>query len=523
MKNINVFGYATFGTPNGFTQSCVYGNKSLEKVLKTFDLKTNAIQLILPTDRIYSIRKESIQNSNIISYSVYTYAKEKKSNRNGTFIGTSLVLTHEILPENLVLKSLHEIHQKLKNNNVSNNVLTVNHSNEFNIQGIFSSDFEKLEHQTHSFEGVEWENSGKNLVVYTAKFEQNEIQSLFKKSLQILPKYDTIYFIDSKEIAEFVSQKKLFRLIEKNGLDDEIVKLENEKKQKVLDAISNFKKQKQNLEEEGKKEEESIKKFIEQNKEKHYENGKKIQESEENLTKLKRFYQDALNRLNTHISELESGRKVEEINHSFKTFEREFNEEKRKLGSLSSIPSLSGGVRTSVISSPYANSYIEHGDYGNSKHDKSGKWLILIIISVILNILLIGVGVYYYFFNDKKNEEKVITTENSIPVEEYKVEKDTIRTLDKLNPFPNDSAKNELAKRQVLEKIKDSTSKIGEVSDAIFNINGKIKSVYQYQKVDYINYLLLKNPDAFKIDSIKKDTLLINKMLLNHIPSYSKK
>lgn len=230
MKNINVFGYATFGTPNGFTQSCIYGNKNLEKALKTFDLKTDAIQLLSPNDRIYSSRKEGIADKFIISYSVYTYAKEKNSNRSGTFIGTSLVFTNEILPENLILSSLHDVHQRLKNNNVSNNVLTINHSKDFNIENIFSKDFEKLEHQTHQLNVLEWENSGKNLVVFIPKFGNNEIQNLFKKSFELLPKYDTIFFIDSKEIAEFVSQKRLFRIIDKNGLDQEIQILEEEKK-----------------------------------------------------------------------------------------------------------------------------------------------------------------------------------------------------------------------------------------------------------------------------------------------------
>lgn len=522
MKNINVFGYATFGTPNGFTQSCVYGNKGLEKVLKTFDLKTNAIQLISPSDRIYSIRKESIQNISIVSYSVYTYAKEKKSDRNGTFIGTSLVLTNEILPENLVLKSLHEIHQKLKNNNVSNNILNVIHSKDFNTQDIFSRDFEKLEHQTNTFDSLEWENSGKNLVIYIAKFEQNEIQNLFKKSLLILSKYDTVYFIDSKEIAEFVSQKKLFRLIEKSGLDEEIIKLESERKQRILDTISNFKTQRQKLEEEGIKEEESFKKYIDQNKEKHDENRKKIEGAEGNLIKLKKNYQDFLSKLTLLISELESGKKIEDVNNSFKIFEREFNEEKRKLGSLASI-SLLSDTRTQNILSPYLNPYAESFSYDKSKrNEKRSNVAILIIVSAILNVLLIGGIIYLYFFNDK-NAEKIEATVNSPVAEDHEAEKDSIITLSKLNPFPNDYAKDELAKKLVMENIKDSTFKIGEVSSVIFNKNSKIKNVYQYQKTDYINYLLLKNPEAFKIDTIKNDTLLINKSLLNYIPSYSKK
>ncbi len=292
MKNINVFGYATFGTPNGFTQSCIYGNKGLEKVLKTFDLKTNAIQLLSPNDRIYSIRKESVQNNIILSYSFYTYAKERNSNRSGTFIGTSLVFTNEILPENLTLKSLHEIHSNLNLNNVDSKsfVLNINHSKDFNLLKIFSKDFEKLEHQTTRFNFQEWENIGKNLVIHIPKFDQNEIQNLFKKSLQILPKYETIYFIDSKEIAEFVSQKRLFRIIDKNGLEQEIEILQNERKQKITNAISSLKNQKEKLKEEEKRELENQKIKIDKKEQAHSENGKNIQEDKQNLTKLENRY-----------------------------------------------------------------------------------------------------------------------------------------------------------------------------------------------------------------------------------------
>lgn len=512
MKNINVFGYATFGTPNGFTQSCIYGNQNLEKVLKTFDLKTNAIQLLSPTDRIYSIRKEGKPNNIVVSYSVYTYAKEKNSNRSGTFIGTSLVLTNEILPENLVLKSLHEIHQKLKNNNVNNNVLNINHSKDFNIQDIFSKDFEKLEHQSKSFDVIEWENSGKNLVVYTSKFEQNEIQNLFKKSLQILSKYETIYFIDSKEIADFVSQKKLFRLIEKNGLDEEIVKLENEKKQKIVNAIESFKNQKQKREEEGSKEHEILKKQIEQDEQKHLENWKKIEEADKNLSALSQLYSNFLPKFDELISQLNSGKQLEEVNHSFKQFERDFNEQKRNLASSASISPLSNS-RTNPKVSPYINSYSENSRHRNFDNDKKGGVFgIFTIISLTLNVLLIGGLVYLYLENDKKLASK----EAPVMINEPSFEKDSTLMEFKLNPQPNDFAKDEENKKYVLEKLTENSTTVDEVVEIIFNKNKIIKDVYQFQKEDYADNLIKENPEAFN-----ENKILVKKDLLQKIPFYS--
>lgn len=513
MKNINVFGYATFGTPNGFTQSCIHGNQSLEKVLKKFDLKSDAIQLLSPNDRIYSIRKESVQNNAIVSYSVYTFAKEKNSNRSGTFIGTSLVFTNEILPENLILSSLHEIHINLKNNNVSgdNFVLNISHSKDFNIQNIFSKDFEKLEHQTNKVNFLDWDNSGYSLVIKTDKLDSNSIQNLFKKSIHILPKYETIYFIDSNEIAEFVSQKKLFRLIDNNGLDREIEKLQEERVQKTADAILSFKNKRQKHEEEGRKEFDSLKKKIEQNEQKHSENSKIIEEADRNLKALSNLYQVFLRKSDELITRLTSEKELNDVNLSFNQLEREFIKEKNKLNSTSEIYSFSNN-RT-VPSRPTSRFIHEEEDSDNEK----GKLDIFKLISFILNILLIGgTIVFYTMFYEKPQEQIPI----NIPEHKENLIHETIisdSVSNKLNPMPNAIAENKVNIAEMSKKF-DSTSKINYVVEVIFEKNKSIKDVYQLQKGNYTKVLFEKNTNAFKINN--SDTVLINKDLLLQIPTY---
>lgn len=518
MKNINVFGYATFGTPNGFMQSCIHGNESLENVLKKFDLKSDAIQLLSPNDRIYSIRKELIQNDIILSYSFYTYAKERNSNRSGTFIGTSLVFTNEILPENLTLKSLHEIHSNLNRNNVDSNnfVLNINDSKDFNLQNIFSKDFEKLEHQTNKVSFLEWDNSGKNLVILTTKFNHNEIQTLYKKSLQILPKYDTIYFIDSKEIAEFVSQKRLFRLIDKNGLDQEIQILQDERKQKRTDAIAKFEKHKIQLEEEKNREIENRKKQIEQNEQKQSENQKKIEESKSDLSKLENLYKTFAGKISALKYSLHSGKNLDEVNNSYKQFEKEFNEEKRKLSSTNHVSSISNPRNTSQIS-PYLNPY-EKPNYGNYEDDEDDEEnnfsKILKIVSLVLNIFLIA-GIIYLYFINSENEKKLANVENiatsNVGIESN--ESDPVLVETKLNPIPNDIAKNKI--EEIQNKLIDNSTRIDEVVKIVFEINKPVRDIYKYQKGDYEEYLIQENPSAF--DSNK---VLIKKDSLTKIPFY---
>lgn len=507
MKKINVFGYATFGTPNGFTQSCIYGNKNLEKALKTFDLKTDAIQLLSPNDRIYSIRKEGIADKFIVSYSVYTYAKEKNSNRTGTFIGTSLIFSDEIANENLILNSLHQIHQKLKNNNVNNNVLNINHSKEFNLTNVFDQDFEKIEYNSRKISFIDWESSDKKLVIFTNKLDNNSIQNLFKKALEILPKYDTLFFIDSKEIAEFVSQKRLFRLIDVNILEDEIQNFQTEIKQQILNTISTFKKQSKKIEEEGKNEYENLKKQIEKDEKTHCENGKKIEKANENLTVLKSLYENFLHKFNEFISALESGRQLEDINNSIKQLEREFNIEKRKLGTPLQISSLSN-TNTNNRVSPYQNPYQRDlNDRNMERSEKNRSFGTLAVISCIINLLFIGGASYFYFMHYR--EVKKIAPQEIIAEKPY-IEKDSAVVENKLNPLPNDFAKDENNKKLILDLLIENNTNIEKTVDLIFEKNKIIKDVYQFQKEDYADELIRKNPGAFDSNKIlqKKDSLI---------------
>ncbi len=514
MKKINVFGFATFGTPNGFTQSCIYGNKNLEKALKTFDLKTDAIQLLSPNDRIYSIRKEGVTDKFLISYSVYTYAKEKNSNRTGTFIGTSLIFSDEVADENLILNSLHQIHQNLKNNNVSNNVLNINHSKEFNLTNVFDQDFEKIEYNSRKVSFLDWEGSDKNLVIFINKLDNNSIQNLFKKALEILPKYDTLFFIDSKEIAEFVSQKRLFRLIDVNILEEEIQNFQTEIKQQVLNTISKFKKQSKKIEDERRNEYENLKKQIEQDKKIHVENGHKIEKADKNLTALNSLHSNFLRKFNEFISALESGKKLEEVNNSIKQIEKEFYAEKRKLDHPAQISSFSNHRNQSSfpLQRPALSEFAHHTE------EKQSKNAVFLIISFVLNILLIGALVFFTMFYEKEKKQEVIPDVSPVSQETVKNETSENDSLwkSKLNPLPNKMALNAENKNLDLNKLTDSTTHVEEIVDLIFEKNKIIKDVYQFQKSDYADDLIKENPDSFdsKRVLIRKDSLL-------KIPFYS--
>ena len=132
-QHINLIAFGTFGNPNGFKQSFfVFSDENIARNVKTFDLKTDAITLF-PNSKIYAIRKELANGSNAIAYSIYTFAKERSSDRGGTFIGSSILFLNKIAEENITINCLNEFHNSLVAKNVQNDIIDVEHSDNFNI------------------------------------------------------------------------------------------------------------------------------------------------------------------------------------------------------------------------------------------------------------------------------------------------------------------------------------------------------------------------------------------------------
>ncbi|ULT41883.1 hypothetical protein KRR40_46240 [Niabella defluvii] len=81
-RHVNIIAFGTFGNPNGFKQSFFNAGAdgALAKNIKTFDLKTDAIRLF-PNSRLYAIRKQAANGSNLVAYTVYSFAREQGSER----------------------------------------------------------------------------------------------------------------------------------------------------------------------------------------------------------------------------------------------------------------------------------------------------------------------------------------------------------------------------------------------------------------------------------------------------------
>ncbi|ANF51941.1 hypothetical protein A0O34_16105 [Chryseobacterium glaciei] len=392
--------FGTFGNPNGFRQSFFLGgNTAIVKDIRTFDLKTDAIMLF-PKSRIYSIRKDYAAGRNLISYSVYTFAKEQNSHRGGTFIGSSLLFVDKIGSESLVINVLNEFHDSLEDNNVSEGVITTNHSNKFSV--IKPNDFDKIGFNLKDVDDLNFvQSTHKYLVVYN-ETSPDQLQKLFSKSIDLLNVYDTIYFTESHEIAEFVRQKGIFKIVDANGFTREIESLREERLRLVQSLIQEFEREKEKLTEDRRKIIDDLNKQIDQNKVCHQENEKKIKDSEGGIKIIEDEYAEFSRKIENVINQLKSDGNLESAKKTYQENKRNFSgkiNQNKNIDSLHSI-STSGSRFPSVSNSnlKYGNDFSDFSRNDRNSRSKESKLDVYKIAAFILLLILIASYVCYFVF-----------------------------------------------------------------------------------------------------------------------------
>jgi len=525
-SHINLLAFGTFGNPNGFRQTFFVGSKELAKSVKTFDLNTNALKLF-PNSKIYSIRKEHAAGFNAIAYSLYSFAKEQNSDRSGTFIGLSILFTEKIGEEIITLNQLNEFHSSLISKNVQNDVIMVNHSDKLSVSK--PKEFEKIEYHLRDIENLNFiQTTGKTLVVFTAT-NDDVLSKLFKNSIELLNIYDTIYFTDSREVAEFVNKKGIFKIIQNVGdkleFELEIQNLLEESRRKREKSISDFESEVQRINEDKLNTISEFKIQVEQNERIHKENEQRINDSKKELETIEQFYKEFSIIIQELVNQLKSGKKLEDIKQVYNENKNRFIEGVSTLKRPNYIKKLPKTNPQSNLKPAYNSSKIEqksriHKDEAEESEQSDGYEIdIFKIVSLILGFLLVFSWFYILFFKMKQAESKTQQLEIvSMPIPEKIDEKPNPLTIQPLNPAPN-SELNENDYRLVAKKLSRNT-KIDDVVKLIFDKNPTdIKSHYIGQERIYSNHLLELNKDCFD----EKDGIyFFSKDTLRHIPSYKK-
>ena len=526
-NSINLIAFGTFGNPNGFKQTFFVGSKELAKSVKTFDLNTNAIKLFA-NSKVYAIRKEYANGFNSIAYSVYSYAREQNSDRSGTFIGSSILYTNKIAKEHITIAQLNEFHNQLVNKNVSNDTISVNHSDKFSV--VKPKDFDKLEFHLREIENLNFRQNTDNYLVVFCNINDNNLNQFFEKSIDLLNVYDTIYFTDNQEVAEFVHQKGIFKLIqnvgEKRDFDREINNLIEERKRKREQSISEFKREVQRISEDKNQTIQEFKNQIEQSERTHLENERKLKESKEDINKIGQFYDDFLNKTNGLINQLSHNNgKLEEVKQIHNSNKNLFNNGISDLKRPNYTTAISKPKPKGSLHTEHQRQDFEHRSGHRRKEerveveDKSYKINIYKVATLVLAFLLIVTWFYFLVFKSNSEvETEVIQNQeqiNTIPQEQTPVK---TTKLEDLNPTSNKII-NENDYRIVAKNLK-TNMKLEDVVKVIFSKNPtEISSVYSGQEAIYSKHLLELNKQCFEE---KEGIYYFAKDTLRQIPSYKK-
>ncbi len=528
MRNTYLFGFATFGHPNDYRQSPFkFDDESIAKSVRIFDL-SNAIK-IFPSTTLFSVRKEIINGVPGVSYSIYTYAKEMTSTREGTFIGSTILYTNEIGEENITIGKLNEFHSILVRENTSNTILKVNHSKDFSHSKDFLSDFEKIEfHLKPIIDLSNYSSTNKNIVIFS-RIDPNTLTTHFKESLILLNKFDNVFFSDSRDIIEYCRNRNIYIVTDEKGFEKEIENVKYENQQKVINYTTDIEKEILRLENDKNKTLNDFRQQIEQNEKIHQENESKIKESKNDLEKVNQFYNDFSSKIKDLANQLKTGRKLDDAkliyNENKRLFINGVSQLKKPIF-INKIPK--ANAKTSLrIEQKFPEYQSSQPSIRSSREENEEKvekveYRINLykVATFALLLLLICTWIYFLFFV-KKNEQKIIQDpEQEITAQTTPAVKPQISNvpLEALNPKPN----SELSEKdyRIIAKNIQYRTKAEDIVKVIFEKNPTdIANSYKGQEVIYAKQIIELNKTCFEE---KDGVFLFAKDTLRHIPSFKK-
>lgn len=440
MKNIYVFAFATFGHPNDFRQTAfLFDQKSFVQRIELFDLPP-AIK-VLPDSTIYSIRKDHGNGLAAISYCIYTFAKEQHSSRDGAFIGSCITYSNSVADEEFTINQLIAFHKWLIANNTNDNVLTVNHSEQFSISKRIISDIQTSNFSLRDLYDIDdWSGSNNFLVVYS-RIDKNSLCDNLKNSLLLLNKYDTIYFTDNSDVWDHCKERSIDSVIDEKDFHDEIVTIQKKRKINIQDYILHLEYEKQKWKEETNKVRSYQYDEIENSKRIHDENLKKINESVSRYEKIPSQYTDFSRLIDTYIKELNLGNSLGAIKVLYGEKEAEYSDR---------LNDIQKPLKMKIIQNENSNSdFIADKQNASSRkgiHKKKGPEkeeaynyqpeentynILPFILGGILFLSIIFYGLWYNY-NRPTNQENIEQVEQKKQIDSNSINS----TLEHISPFP---------------------------------------------------------------------------------------
>lgn len=518
-QNIYLIVFGTFGNPHGFRQSILTrSNESIQLNVKAFDLKTDAITLF-PNSKVYAIRKDVVNGNKALSYSIYTYAKEKNSDRGGTFIGSSILFLNSIPSSYQIVNCLNELQNNLVSNNVNNDTIIVNHSDEF-INLAFPSTYNNLGSNLNEIKDINFHQFTNNNAVVYVKTEQETLVKIFDKANALLNYYDTIYFTESREIATYAQKKGLFKVMELTNFEKEIQKVEEDKIKKLEASINELVNEKITLENEKLRSIENLRNLIDQSEKIHNDNKRRIDESRHELNEVNQRYQVFFSKIDDLIYRLQNGYNTTDIKAQHNENKRRFIDSMNQIKTNANINRFEA-KKNKGDQQPYGIKYEETTRLKETEN-KSDNSYIFIGLNIFLFIALTATLIYFLWI---KQPEIIISSEPAQQEIQTEIDSpsqnDKPSQIDKINIIDplNNSELSLKEYRTIAKKIKYGMQ-LPEIVDIIFiNSPNSIKTYYGSQKDPYSKLLVELNKNCFITEG---NYVVFHQDTLRHIPSYKK-
>jgi hypothetical protein len=483
---LSQFCFGTFGSPNGYKHSICFGKKETLTVCSSFDLNTNAIKLF-EGGKLFSIKKGLFNNKPSLVFSIYFHAYELNSNRDGTFIGCSIICIENYMDVTAIMKYLYEYLDKLKDLNTQNSRFTVEHSDRFKLPSLSIKDtlLKTKKINIPEFDSNKINTEAKLLI----NCNINELKQQWNDSVFLLNKYSEIFFSSNPDLTNFVRKKNLYQVIAHTKNNPLLTSLINQLKKEKSDKIDRYKRTLQDKKDYFLSQVDNLQKNV-----------NSIHSKKQNERKSIDF---DLSKLDQYISQLEKIQK--NINSSFEDLLNRFtsytiNSIKNQENALSNgysnhlnqindfIERLNTNVlrnedtRENHIPNPITNTPSE------VDHENNGfRYLNFKLVSIILAVLLIGSWCYFLFFYES-------------PVQENYTDKKVIqvnRDSELPREFLNDSDLSIVNK-----KLKRGMTLDSIVSIVFINNPKDIESHYSSNRMGYKDLLLKSNLDLFKRENL---------------------
>ncbi|MCH5687649.1 hypothetical protein LWM68_27310 [Niabella sp. W65] len=330
----------------------------------------------------------------------YIVLPENRVPKGGTFIGSSLLFCDKVAGEAITVNCLNEFHDYLEKKNVQQGIIQVTHSDQFKVR--IPKDFEKIDFNLKETGDLNMMPASDRHLVVFCEINPDSLKEYFRKTLELLNLYDTIYFTSSPEVARFVNDRGLFTLIQdvagKRDLDHELERLNEEKTRRMQAFVAELEAEKQKIEKEQIKLAEQYQSWLAENEKQHEENAKRIEAAKIQSTHSGTVYNHYLEKIVESVNRLNDLQQPYQVRRWLNEHKRHFIEQVQQQQLPQALRSVSTPAHATVKASATIMGVPNYSDYGMKSKPAEEEFNIYKVLTFVLIVLLLAGLAFACFF-----------------------------------------------------------------------------------------------------------------------------